>query len=213
MMSSLRHKSYILGMVLIALLLVACATTTLDGSWTHPEFAGKRLQGPVLVVGIARDDTVRHLYEDEMVARLGARGVKALRSYELVPGGLRGDSVERLQQAARKAGATHLLSTAVIGQEREAVVHQDPWVYGGWGGYRGWYGSYWGMAYPVRTDVHVYSIYIAQTALTDVATDRIDWTARTRSTAPTNVEQETRAFVDVIVDALDKAGLLGAPAK
>lgn len=212
-MSSLRHKSYILGMVLIALLLVACATTTLDGSWTHPEFAGKRLQGPVLVVGIARDDTVRHLYEDEMVARLGARGVKALRSYELVPGGLRGDSVERLQQAARKAGATHLLSTAVIGQEREAVVHQDPWVYGGWGGYRGWYGSYWGMAYPVRTDVHVYSIYIAQTALTDVATDRIDWTARTRSTAPTNVEQETRAFVDVIVDALDKAGLLGAPAK
>ena len=212
-MSSLRHKSYILGMVLIALLLVACATTTLDGSWTHPEFAGKRLQGPVLVVGIARDDTVRHLYEDEMVARLGARGVKALRSYELVPGGLRGDSVERLQQAARKAGATHLLSTAVIGQEREAVVHQDPWVYGGWGGYRGWYGSYWGMAYPVRTDVHVYSIYIAQTALTDVATDRIDWTARTRTTAPTNVEQETRAFVDVIVDALDKAGLLGAPAK
>ena len=212
-MSSLRLKSYALWMVLIALVLVACATTTLDGSWTHPEFAGKRLQGPVLVVGIARDDTVRHLYEDEMVARLGARGVKALRSYELVPGGLRDDSVERLQQAARKAGATHLLSTAVIGQEREAVAYQDPWIYGGWGGYRGWYGSYWGMAYPVRTDVRVYSIYIAQTALTDVATDRIDWTARTRTTAPTNVEQETRAFVDVIVDALDKAGLLGSPAR
>jgi hypothetical protein len=69
------------------------------------------------------------------------------------------------------------------------------------------------MAYPVRTDVRVYSIYIAQTALTDVATDRIDWTARTRTTAPTNVEQETRAFVDVIVDALDKAGLLGSPAR
>jgi hypothetical protein len=69
------------------------------------------------------------------------------------------------------------------------------------------------MAYPVRTDVRVYSVYIAQTALTDVATERIDWTARTRTTAPNDVEQETRAFVDVIVGALDKAGLLGAPAR
>ena len=206
-------KAYALWTVLFAPLLVACATTTLDGSWIHPEFAGKRLRGPVLVVGVARDNTVRRIYEDEMVARLGARGVKALRSYELVPGVLQDDSVERLQQAARKAGATHLLSTAVIGQEREAVVYQDPWIYGGWGGYRGWYGSYWGMAYPVRTDVRVYSVYIAQTALTDVATERIDWTARTRTTAPNDVEQETRAFVDVIVGALDKAGLLGAPAR
>ncbi|HUL91593.1 MAG TPA: hypothetical protein VLV56_04520 [Burkholderiales bacterium] len=213
MMSLLRFNAYALVAAPVALLVAACATTTLDGSWTHPEFAGKRLQGPVLVVGVARDDTVRRIYEDEMVARLGARGVKALRSYELVPGALQNDSVERLQQAARKAGATHLLSTAVIGREREALVYQDPGVYGGWGGYRGWYGSYWGMAYPLRTDVRVYSIYIAQTALTDVATDRIDWTARTRSTAPANVEQETRAFVDVIVGALDQAGLLGAPVK
>jgi len=208
-----RFKPSALWTVPTALLLVACATTTLDGSWTRPEFAGTRLQGPVLVVGVARDDTVRRIYEDEMAARLGARGVKALRSYELVPGTLREDSVERLQQAGRKAGATHLLSTAVIGQEREAYVYQDPWIYGGWGGYRGWYGSYWGMAYPMRTDVRVYNVYIAQTALTDVATDRIDWTARTRTTAPTDVRQETRAFVDVIIGALDKAGLLGAPGK
>jgi len=212
-MSLLRFKSYPLWTVLIAVLLVACATTTLDGSWTRPEFSGKRLQGPVLVVGVARDDTVRRVYEDEMAVRLGARGVRVLRSYELVPGALQDDSVGRLQQAARKAGATHMLSTAVIGQEREAFVYQDPWIYGGWGGYRGWYGSYWGMAYPVRTDVRVYKTYIAQTALTDVTTDRIDWTARTRTTAPTDVEQETRAFVDVIIGALDKAGLLVAPAK
>jgi hypothetical protein len=213
-MSLFRFKSRTLWTVLVTVLLAACATTTLDGSWIRPEFAGKRLQGPVLVVGVARDDTVRRIYEDEMVTRLGARGVKALRSYELVPGALQDDSVERLQQAARKAGATYLLSTAVIGQEREAYVYQDPWFYGGgWGGYRGWYGSYWSMAYPVRTDVRVYSVYIAQTALTDVATDRIDWTARTRTAAPTDIGRETRAFVDVIVGALDEAGLLGAPAQ
>jgi hypothetical protein len=213
MMSPLTSRVSTHWTALVALLLVACSTTTLDGSWTRPEFAGKRLQGPVLVVGVARDDTVRRVYEDEMVARLTSRGVKAVRSYELVPDALTKDSVERLQQAARKAGATHLLSTAVIGQERETVVYQDPWIYGGWGGYRGWYGSYWGMSYPVYTDVRTYTIYIAQTALTDVATDRIDWSARTRTTAPTDIARETRAFIDVIVASLEKAGLVAAPAQ
>ncbi|MDZ7653945.1 MAG: hypothetical protein U5L03_16000 [Burkholderiaceae bacterium] len=208
-MSRLTLPASALWALLFSLLLAACASTTLDGSWTRPEVAGKRLQGPVMVVGVARDDTVRRVYEDEMVARLSARGVKAQRSYELVPEPLTKDTVERLQQAARKAGAAHILSTAVIGQERETVVYQDPFVYGGWGGYRGWYGSYWGMSYPVRTEVRTYSVYVAQTALTDLATDRVDWTARTRTTAPTDVEKETRAFVDVIVGALEKAGLVG----
>jgi hypothetical protein len=200
-------------MLFVSLLLTACSTTSLDGSWTRPEVAGKRLQGPVLVVGVARDDTVRRVYEDEMVARLSARGVKAQRSYELVPEALTKDTVERLQQAARKAGATHILSTAVIGQERETVVHQDPFVYGGWGGYRGWYGSHWGMAHPAYTDVRTYTIYVAQTALTEVATDRVDWSARTRTISPTNIEKETRAFVDIIVGALEAAGLVSTAPK
>jgi hypothetical protein len=156
---------------------------------------------------------VRRVYEDEMVARLSARGVKAQRSYELVPEALTKDTVERLQQAARKAGATHILSTAVIGQERETVVHQDPFVYGGWGGYRGWYGSHWGSAHPVYTDVRTYTIYVAQTALTEVATDRVDWSARTRTISSTNIEKETRAFVDIIVGALEAAGLVNAAPK
>lgn len=209
-MSPLTLRASALLTLLFSVVLAGCSTTSLDGSWTRPEAAGKRLQGPVMVVGVARDDTVRRVYEDEMAARLGARGVKALRSYELVPEPLTKETVERLQQAARKTGATHILSTAVIGQQHETVVYQDPFVYGGWGGYRGWYGSYWGMAYPVRTDVRTYTIYVAQTALTDVATDRIDWSARTRTTAPTNIEKETRAFIDVIVGALEAAGLVNA---
>jgi hypothetical protein len=195
---------------LSALLLAACTSTRLDGTWTRPEFAGTRLQGSVLVVGVARDDTLRRVYEDAMAAQLAARGLRALRSYELAPGPLQGDSEDMLQQAARKAGAAWLLSTAVIGQSREAVVTQDPNLYMGWG-WRGWYRSYWGLSYPLRTEVRTYSVYTAQTVLTDVAHDRIEWTARTRTTDPADVERETRAFVAVIVGAMEKAGLL-APA-
>jgi hypothetical protein len=195
----------------VGVLLAGCASTTLDGVWTRPELAGKPIQGTVMVVGVARDETVRRVYEDDMVARLAARGVQALRSYAVVPGALDSASAGVLLQQAQAAGAQYLLSTVVIGQEREQVVSQEPWFVGGWGslGYRAWYAPYWTMAYPVYTEVRIYTIFVAQTALTEVATDRIDWAARTRTTSSTNIERDTRAFVAIIVDSLAKAGLVG----
>ena len=213
-MRTLRLSLGMRWLVLLACaLLAACASTTVDGTWTRPEFAGTRLQGLVMVVGVARDDTVRRIYEDDMVAKLEARGVKALRSYEALPGTLHADGSDALQEAARKAGAAYLLSTAVIGQQRETVVTPDPFLYGGWPGWRGWYRSYWGLSYPVRAEVRTYDTYLAQTALTEVASDRVQWTARTRTTAPTDIERETRAFVDVLLGAMARAGLVTAAAR
>jgi len=208
-MGPVRLTNVITAIAMIANV-AGCASTTLDGSWTSSEFAGKRIDAPVLVVGLARDETVRRVFEDEMVAKLVARGTRATQSYASVPGSLGSDADERLTAAARKAGARYLLSTAVIGQNREVVVTQDPMWWGGAYGYRGWYNYYWGMAYPVRTDVRVYNVYVAQTSLTDLNTDRIEWAARTRTTETSNIEREVRAFVDVILESMAKAGLVPA---
>jgi hypothetical protein len=188
--------------------LVGCASTTLEGSWTRPGFGGKRLEAPVLVAGMARDETVRRLFEDDMAAKLGARGVKAIASYTVMPGTLGRDDFNQLMDAARKAGAGYLLSTAMIGQDREVVVSQDP-MWGAGYGYRGWYGRYWG---PVYTDVRTYTFYTAQTSLTAIGSDSIEWTARTRTTDPTNVEKEVRTFVDVLLDAMARSQLVGPAA-
>ena len=189
--------------------LAGCASTTLDGSWMRSEFAGQRIDAPVLVVGMARDETVRRVYEDQMVARLAARGVRATQSYASLPS-LTSDGHERLAEAARKAGARYLLSTAVIGQDREVVVTQEPMWWGGAYGYRSWYGYYWGMAYPVRTDARAYTVYLSQTSLTDLKADRIEWVARTRTTESSYIEENVRDFVDVIVESMAKAGLVAA---
>jgi hypothetical protein len=191
-------------------LLTACASTTVDGTWTRPEAVGQRIEGPVLVVGVARDETVRRLYEDDMVAKLAARGIKGLQSYMVLPGMLDGDSDAGLLREARRAGARYLLSTAVIGQDLETTVYQDPWIYPGFVGYRGWYGAYWGMAWPAYAQVRTYRVFIAQTALTRADVDRLEWIARTRTTAPANVESETRAFVDVILATMARDGLVAA---
>ena len=196
--------------LLLACLLAACAATTVDGTWSHPGTAGQRIEGPVLVVGVARDETVRRIYEDDMAAKLAARGIGATRSYEVVPGALDGEGPDRLLQAARAAGARYLLSTAVIGVDVEQAVYADPWGYPGFVGYRGWYGAYWGMAWPGYAQVRTYPVYVAQTALVRVDADRLEWVARTRTTAPGNVGGETRAFVDVILGAMAADGLVAA---
>jgi hypothetical protein len=198
----------VISAIAMMAILAGCASTTLDGSWTSPEFAGKRIDALVLVAGLARDDTMRRVYEDEMVAKLVARGTRATQSHASVPGSLGSDAQERLAAAARKAGARYLLSTAVIGHDREVVVTQDPIWWGGAYGYRGWHRYYWGMAYPVRTDVRAYNVYLLQTSLTDLNTDRIEWAARTRTTETSNIETEVRALVDVILESMAKAGLV-----
>lgn len=195
--------------VLLFLGLSACASTTVEGTWIRPGFPERPIKGPVLVVGVARDDTLRRIYEDEMVAGLKARGVFAMPSYETVPGALGQDANTQLMTAARTKGARYLLSTALIGQEVEQVVTQDPGMYMG-GPYGGWYGSYWGMSYGGRTEVRTYRVYIAQTSLVDVEQDRIEWTARTRTTAPSDMADETRAFAKVVVGAMTDAHLLAA---
>ncbi len=200
------------GALLLVVLLAACASTTVDGTWTHPGAAGRRVEGPVLVVGVTRDETVRRIYEDAMVARLKARGIAASPSYAVEPGPLDGDSDAGLLQAARRVGARHLLSTAVIGQDVETTVFADPWPYPGFFGYRGWYGANWGMAWPAYGQVRTYRVVIAQTALTSAEADRIEWVARTRTTAPVDIASETRAFVDVILGAMTGDGLIPGPA-
>jgi hypothetical protein len=194
----------------VGVLLAGCASTMLDGVWTRPELRGTPIEGTVMVVGVAHDETVRRVYEDAMVARLRARGVQALRSYTMVPGALESDSARVLLHQAQAAGAQYLLSTAVISQELEQVVSQEPWFAGAWNslGYSAWYAPYWPLAYPGRLEVRTATIVVVQTALTEVAADRIDWAARTRTTSSTHIERDTQAFVALIVDSLAKAGLV-----
>lgn len=191
------------GLVLLSGL-GGCAATSVEATWLSPQFAGRQIEGPVLVVAVARDQTVRRTYEDEMAARLPARGLAVVRSYEQVPGALTAEAHDRLVSLARSVDARYMLSTALIGQEVEQVVTHEP-IGPVAGGYRGWYAPAWGYAYA---EVRTYQVYVAQTALTAVADDRVEWTARTRTTQPGDLVGETKAFVGVIVEALDAARLL-----
>ncbi len=67
-----------------ACLLASCAPmTSLTGEWKDPAY-----QGPVkkvVVLGAAKQESVRNTFEDEFVKQLKARKIDAVASYTIVP--------------------------------------------------------------------------------------------------------------------------------
>jgi len=194
--------------MLAALLSMSCSSTRVEGAWIHPSFGGRSIAGPVLVVGLMRDETVRRLYEDAMAAELTARGITAVKSYDVVAVELDGEP-DSVVAAARSQGAQYLLSTAVIDRSTKTVVHNDPPMMVGYGG---WYSRNWGVGVAGPTTIREYAVFAAETSLVEVATDRIEWTVRTRSTAGSDIAADVRDFVAAILGEMTAAGLLPAGA-
>lgn len=192
--------------MLIALALANCATTRLDTQWSNPEFAGRKMSGKMLVVGVSRDETLRRLYEDELAAQLSARGVATVRSYEVLPGPLVMDGTNAILKAARDAGAATVLSSAVVAREHVERVISEPTPNFG-SRFGGWYMYYWPYAYT-RTEVRAFDRYTVGTSLTDVSSGKIAWSARTQTENVDHAAREVKALARVIMNALNQSNML-----
>ncbi len=203
-----RMSAALCGAFAVMLLASGCATTKVDVLWSNPDFASRKIEGSVLVVGLARDQAIRRAYEDELVSQLTARGIRALRSYELLQSAFDANAPRPILEAARHSGVTTILSSAVVGHEHLArgVVFDEPTAR--WAGmYEGWYQHYWPYVNR-RTEVQITERYLASTTLVDVAAGKIRWTARTHTDAMGDLEKDIKGFVSVIVGTLAKGGLL-----
>jgi hypothetical protein len=192
--------------VFVLLMMSGCATTSVDSQWSNPDFAGRKLTGKVLIIGVSREDTIRRLYEDEMAAQLAAHAVTTTRSHEIVTGSLTLDSTAALIAAAKSVGATAILSSAVVDRQHvERIVAEPLPMYGS--DFSRWYGFYWPYAYS-RTEVRSFERYTVSTSLTDVATGKIMWSTRTETESSDHVDREIKPFVTVITKVLVGRGLL-----
>jgi hypothetical protein len=78
------RKATLAGAAVLLMILTACATTKLSGTWKDEGLSGKKFQ-KLLIIGAAKQQQVRELFEDEFIRQLEAQGVKAIPSYTLIP--------------------------------------------------------------------------------------------------------------------------------
>src|SRR4029453_15000138 len=100
------------GVPLLALLRGASPSPALRDSWRDPQFAGQPLRS-VLVIGVARSQSNRRVFEDGFAQALRAQGVAATASYPLLPEeGAIGNA--RIKQAVAQSGADAVLIPGVL---------------------------------------------------------------------------------------------------
>ena len=108
-----------MGLMLVALLVAACSSTTMSGSWSDPAFTKKAKN--VYIIGISKDETRRRIFEDTFGRQLSSQGIKTFSSYRDLPSNQENDR-EAIIQRMTEEGCDSVIITQLIDTRKETVT-------------------------------------------------------------------------------------------
>ena len=182
----------VLGAVL-AVLLTACATSSMVSQQSNPDYVGKPFRS-VMVVAVTTDDLVRRTFEDRMVALLGKRGLKGIPSYDAIGSRGKVDEAE-LRRAVAGSGAEGVLVTRVVRVDRESGT-----VPGATVGI-GFYG-YWETVQFAPQKVDGPSWTVSETRLFDAKNGVLAWTGVMDTRENDDLGAALTQYINVVFDAM-----------
>ncbi len=206
-------KRTLLILPLAALLLAACAATTKQASWTNPENAGHKVKS-VFIIGAAREDLTRRVFEDELARQLAAKGIKGITSYQHLDLSVLEDKNATIAKV-KALGAESVIVAKVIGQRTDTVVNPGrTYVSGGSPYYPSHYRDHWHDYY--RTSYSVinqpatvtnFQVLTVETNLYGADKGMI-WSMQSDTIAGGQVEATIKEFVGLVVKDLAANGLI-----
>jgi hypothetical protein len=178
----------------LAALAAACSSTMLRDSWRDPQFAGPPLRS-VLVIGVARSQHHRRIFEDGFTQALRSQEIAGTASYPLLPEeGALGNA--RIKQAVAQAGADAVLVTRVLRISRNVTVNPGYVAPGYAMGFYGWYATTWTAVPPSVDQSDVLTI---ESTLWDMRQEKAVWSGTSESTDPKDVSVLTGALARVLI--------------
>ncbi len=204
----MKRKREIFSIISAAFLLVttSCSVTTLDPVWKDPNYQGGKLE-KVLVIGIAKNQTNRILFEDGFVAQLKAHDTDGISSYTVIPSEERLDEV-KVNTKIKTLGVGAVLVTRVVNRkkEKEYVPAADPKH----GRRRGWYGQYSrGYGYATSPGYYTeYEVVNLETKIYDTKTEKLIWSGLSDTILRGSIEQEIKSVIKAIIKSLSSNQLI-----
>ena len=216
----------LLGLVLTGLLTTACSGTKMGDSWSSQNYKGQIKN--VYIIGIAKSELNRMVFEDTFESRLTSEGVKALSSYKDLPANQEADQ-DTVMQRMRANNCDSVLMTKVISQRTENITtapsrsyrySYSPGPYYGGEGPRGQAirGNSWNDYYLSQSGYGTLSssppstfsnvILTVESVLYDLQTEELIWSARLETTVEGNMESMMQRFVDEVIRDLKGKGLI-----
>ena len=190
-------KLFRLLLIIFVLISFSCATTTVTNTWKDKSYQGKAQK--IVVIMVAKSPDMRDLFEDRFVAELADRGNNAIQSNEIITMEQLPDK-EMVKSKIKSIGSdivlvSRLVDTKTIEAYMPGQIYVVPDIYYGWG-------TYYGVIfadYGYTADVPV--IYI-ETNLYDVKTEKLIWSAHTKTERTEGEQQLINTFIKVIIKKL-----------
>jgi len=210
MKTSLHKIIYIVATISTFILITSCSSTKITSVWMDQEKSGSSFND-ILVIGIAKEEHNRRLFEEQFTAQLNTAGVESEVSYKILPEGTVINR-ETVTAAIKGKNIDAVIVTHMVSVEEETVYRQNM-------DYRPSYGYYNGMYnyYPhVNTYVHQPGYYTThdvvklETNLYEVKSEALVWSAQSRSFAPESAKEVIDELVKLVIKDLKEKGLIKA---
>lgn len=202
-----RGVAVVLIALLAALLAAGCSSTPeLGSTWSAP--GGARPYRNLLVFGVAANANVRRAFENNFVAAIRARGVKARAGHSLLPAGGLADA-KAVGRVIAQSGADGLIITHLVGARSQTVV-VPPGSYTNANLYASLI-PYYQRVYGYVTEPGYYAnfpVLQLETNLYDAARQRLVWSSRSQTMDPAAEKQTIKEVIATVVNGMAAAGFL-----
>jgi hypothetical protein len=193
--------------VIILLFLMSCTTTKIVSSWSEPD---KQITinnlNKVLVVALFKSETSQHKAEDQMVEYLNGKGVQ---SYNYFESNFNKNNETVIRQKIKKDGFDGVVTMRLIDVDKEKIyTPRQPNFYPV---YYSNFSSYYYNRWNYNSTPGYYTTtktFTVETNVYSIKTDKIIWTALTKTTDPAGVKAMTEEIAKVVFKQMVKEGFV-----
>jgi hypothetical protein len=185
--------------IICACLVTSCATTTISNVWKDEAYEGRAQK--IVVIMVANNPQIRNMFEGRFVAELESLGKTAIQSNKIV-------TLEELRDRdlvksrVKATGADTVLISRLVGSKSMEIV--VPVQVGDIPGFYSDFGTYYDsllVDYGHADDIRVSYI---ETNLYDIKTEKLIWSARSKTKRTQGEQQLINTFIDKILKKLSK---------
>jgi hypothetical protein len=191
-----------------------CSTqsTYITGSWKSPEPPPAKYNS-ILIAALTNNTIVRERVENDIFTALGS-SVTATKSITEIPPSISGTDTSKtaILQTVRKKKIDAILTVSLLSQETESRYMPDrnpysPLGYGYNQDFWGYY-NYWNPQFNNQNYYSQEKVYYIESNLYDSKTEKLMWSAQSKTYSPDNLESFSREFAILIAKKMREDGFL-----
>jgi hypothetical protein len=204
-----KRGTFSIILVFSLLLMTFCARTTMDYVWKDPSYQGGKFK-KVLVIGVAKNQANRILFENKFVAELKNYGTDAISSYTIIPTAEKLDKVT-VESKTKTLEVDAVLVTKLMNIEQKKTYSRvvnpsqtQPRLQRG--GYVDYSTDY--EAAKDRGSYYKYEVVSLETKIYDTQTDKLIWSGWTDTVLEDSIEVAIGSLIKTITKSLSDNQLI-----